>query len=142
LKFRHWIAIAVLQLAPGAAHACLFATKTPPEGWYQWASGLFAGDVAAVERDKETPVDIITVRVVETFKGPEGANATLTVRISERHWTTCRTEKPSVGARVLVAMNANSDAMLVPLSVRFAEQLRAHGTKQGQSSTRQPPTPK
>ena len=135
-------AIALLLLTGGAAHACLFASKTPPEGWYQWSAALFAGDVAAVERDKETSVDIITVRVVEAFKGPEGANATLTVRISERHWTTCRTEKPSVGARVLVAMNANSDAMLVPLSVRFAEQLRAHGTKQGQSSTRQPPTPK
>jgi hypothetical protein len=129
LKFRHWVAITVLQLC-GPAHACLFAPKTPPEGWYQWASGLFAGDVAAVERDGEKPVDIITVRVVETFKGPEGANATLTVRISERHWTTCRTEKPSLGARVLVAMNANSDAMLVPLSAAFTEQLRAHKARQ------------
>ena len=130
LKFRHWIAITVLQLAAGAAHACLFATQAPPQGWYQWASGLFAGDVAAVERDREKPVDIITVRVVETFKGPEGAHATLTVRISERHWTTCRTERPSVGARVLVAMNANSDAMLVPLSAAFTEQLRAHKARE------------
>lgn len=127
---RHLIVIAVLQLATGVAHACLFATKTPPEGWYQWASGLFAGDVAAVEKDAQKPVDVITVRVVETFKGPEAANATLTVRISERHWSSCRAERPSVGARVLVAMNANSDAMLVPLSARFAEQLRAYKSKQ------------
>ena len=44
------LAIAILLLASGAAHACLFATKTPPEGWYQWSDALFAGDVAAVER--------------------------------------------------------------------------------------------
>lgn len=124
------LALAILLLSGGAAHACLFATQTPPEGWYEWSSGLFAGDVTAVEKDAQKPIDVITVRVTETFKGPEGANATLTVRISERHWTTCRTEKPSVGARVLVAMNANSDAMLVPLPAGFAEQLRSHKTRQ------------
>jgi hypothetical protein len=124
------LALAILLLASGAAHACLFATKTPPEGWYEWASGLFAGEVSAVEKDAQKPVDVITVRVTETFKGPEGANATLTVRISERHWTTCRTEKPSVGARVLVAMNANSDAMLVPLPAAFSEELRSYKARQ------------
>jgi hypothetical protein len=44
---------------------------------------------------------------------------------------------PAPGARVLVAMNANTDAMLVPLSASFSEQLRAYKTQQ-----RQPPTPK
>jgi hypothetical protein len=33
---------------------------------------------------------------------------------------------PVTGARVLVAMNPNGDAMLVPLSASYAEQLRAH----------------
>jgi hypothetical protein len=130
LRVRHLFAAAVLQIAAGSAQACLFATSTSPEGWYEWARALFAGDVTQLAKDAAKPVDIITVRVVETFKGPEGANATLTVRISERHWTTCRTEKPSLGARVLVAMNANSDAMLVPLSAAFTEQLRAHKARQ------------
>jgi hypothetical protein len=131
------LALAILLFTSGAAQACLFATKTPPEGWYQWSAALFAGDVATVEKDREKPVDIITVRVVETFKGPDAANGTLTVRISSRHWTTCKVEIPAAGARVLVAMNANGDAMLVPLSNSFSEQLRAYKTKQGQ-----PPTPK
>jgi len=124
------LAIAILLLTSGAAQACLFATKTPPEGWYQWASGLFAGDVAEVAQDQHKPVDVITVRVVEIFKGPDVTHATLTVRISSRHWATCRVERPVAGARVLVAINPNNDAMLVPLSASFAEQLRAHKTKQ------------
>ena len=129
MRFRHLIAIAVLQLATGWAQACLFATSTPPEGWYQWASGLFAGDVTAVEKDGQKPIDVITVRVVETFKGPDAAHGTLTVRISNRYWANCRLEMPVTGARVLVAMNPNSDAMLVPLSASFAEQLRAYKFK-------------
>lgn len=120
------LALAILLMTSGAAHACLFATKTPPEGWYTWAAALYAGDVAALEKDREKPVDVITVRVVEAFKGPDGPNATLTVRISTRYWTNCRVEAPAVGARVLVAMNANNDAMLVPLSAGYAELLRAH----------------
>ena len=123
---RRWIAIAVLQLAAGAAQACLFATSTPPEGWYQWASGLFAGEVTGVTKDGEKPIDVVTVRVVETFKGPDAAHGTLTVRLSNRYWTNCRVERPAAGARVLVAMNPNSDAMLVPLSASYTEQLRTY----------------
>ena len=111
------------------AHACLFATSTPPEGWYQWASGLFAGDVTAVERDGQKPVYVVTVKVVETFKGPDAAHGTLTVRLSNRYWTNCRVEPPVAGARVLVAMSPNSDAMLVPLSASYAQQLRAYKFK-------------
>jgi hypothetical protein len=122
--FRHLTAIAVLQLAASAAQACLFATSTKPEGWFQWASGLFAGDVTAVEKDGEKPVDVITVRVVETFKGPDAAQGTLTVHISNRYWANCRVERPAAGARVLVAMNSNSEVMLVPLSAGYAELLR------------------
>jgi hypothetical protein len=125
LHFRHAIAAAVLQLASSWAHACLFATSTPPEGWYQWASGLFAGDVTALEKDGQKPVDVITVRVVETFKGPDAANGTLTVRVPSRNWAACKIELPAAGARVLVAMNPNSEVMLVPLSTAYAEKLRA-----------------
>lgn len=121
---RRIVAPALLLLIPGWAHACLFATTTPPEGWYQWANALFAGDVTAVEREKST--DIITVAVVETFKGPDASRGTLTVYIPSRHWASCKLEVPSIGARVLVAMNPNSDAMLVPLTESYAERLRAH----------------
>jgi len=126
---RRLLAIAVLQVASGGAHACLFAASTPPEGWFQWSVALFAGDVTAVEKDAQKPIDVITVRVVETFKGPDAAHGTLTVRVPSRHWAACRLELPVAGARVLVAMNPNSDAMLVPLSASYAEQLRAHKSK-------------
>ena len=124
MRLGHPIAITVLFLASGWAHACLFATSTPPAGWFEWSSALFAGDVTAVEKDGQKPVDVITVRVAETFKGPDAAHGTLTVRLSNRYWTNCKVERPAAGARVLVAMNANSDAMLVPLSASYAEQLR------------------
>ena len=125
MRLRHLIAIAVLSLASAWAQACLFATSTPPEGWYQWAAnGLFAGDVTAVGKDETKPVDIITVRVVETFKGPDATNGTLTVRVPSRNWNACKLEVPVAGARVLVAMNANSEVMLVPLSASYTEQLR------------------
>lgn len=119
------IAVAALELAAGAAHACLFVTGTKPEGWFEWAAALFGGDVTNVERNREKSTDVITVKVVETFKGPDASRGTLTVSLSSRYWTNCRVELPVVGARVLVAMNANGDAMLVPLSASYAEQLRA-----------------
>ena len=128
--FRHLGAIAVFLLAAGSAQACLFATSTKPEGWYQWASGLFAGEVTAVEKDGQKPLDVITVRVTETFKGPDASRGTLTVHISNRYWANCRVERPSAGARVLVAMNPNSDVMLVLLTQSYAEGLRAHRAKQ------------
>lgn len=122
---RQLIAIAVLLPLTGGAHACLFATSTPPEGWYQWASALFAGDVTALAKDAQKPVDVITVRVAETFKGPDASNGTLTVRVPSRNWAACKIEIPAAGARVLVALNANSEVMLVPLSTAYAEKLRA-----------------
>ena len=128
------IALAVLLLMAGSAHACLFATSTPPEGWYQWSAGLYAGDVTAVEKDAGKPVDVITVRAVETFKGPDATRGTLTVRLSDRYWKNCRVERPATGARVLVALNPNGEAMLVPLSESYARQLKAHKP--------QPPTPR
>ena len=122
---RRLIALVALQLACGWAHACLWATSTPPEGWFQWASGLFAGDVTALAKDAEKPVDVITVRVVETFKGADATNGTLTVRVPSRNWAACKIEVPAAGARVLVALNASSEVLLVPLSASYADKLRA-----------------
>ena len=122
---RRLIAIAVLQLASAGAHACLWATTTPPEGWYQWSAQLFGGDVTEVSKDESRPVDVITVKVVETFKGPETPHGgTLTVRVPSRNWAACKLELPTTGARVLVALNANSEVLLIPLSASYTEQLR------------------
>ncbi len=76
-------------------------------------------------KDAQKPVDVITVRVVETFKGADATNGTLTVRVPSRNWVACKIEVPAAGARVLVAMNSNSEVMLVPLSAAYAEKLRA-----------------
>jgi hypothetical protein len=116
---------AVALFLPACAQACLFVSSTPPEGWYQWSERLFGGDVTAIGKDAEKPVDVISVKVVETFKGPEVSLATLEVRVPSRHWSLCKVEMPSTGTRVLVALNANSEVMLVPLSAGFAERLRA-----------------
>ena len=124
MSFRQPIAAAVLLIASGASQACLFAASTPPEGWYQWASRLFGGDVVALEKDTQKPVDVITVKVVETFKGADASDGTLTVRVPSRNWAACKLEVPASGARVLVAMNANNEVLLVPLSTAYAEKLR------------------
>jgi hypothetical protein len=118
------LAIALLALVPGWAQACLFATSTPPEGWFQWSSRLFGGDVASVEKNT------VTVRVAETFKGPDASRGTLTVRLSDRYWVNCKVERPAAGARVLVGINPHGDAMLVPLADGYAEQLRQQRARQ------------
>jgi hypothetical protein len=127
MALRYLLAIAVLQLIAVPAHACLFARDTQPEYWYEWATALFAGDVTSVEQDAQKSLDIITVRVVETFKGPKGASATLSV--PHRMWASCRLELPAVGAHVLVALNPASDTLLVPLTADYAALLRAHGAR-------------
>ena len=108
---------------------CLFAASTPPEGWFRWASILVAADVTDVGREQGRAVDVVTARVVETYKGPEGPQGSITVSVPSRHWATCKVEVPSVGARVLVALNAASDAMLVPLSPALADGLREQKAK-------------
>lgn len=75
-------------------------------------------------KDPARPVDVITVRVVETFKGRDAVGGTLTVRVPSRHWKLCKLEMPEVGARVLVALNPSNDVMLVPLAADYAEKLR------------------
>ena len=116
------LAIAALALLPVWAQACLFATSTSPQGWLQWSSQLFGGDVTSVEKNT------VTVRVAETFKGADASRGTLTVRLSERYWVNCKVERPAPGARVLVGINPHGDAMLVPLAENYAAQLRIHKT--------------
>lgn len=115
------LAVVAIQLAAGTAHACLFVKDIPPGQWYDWASALFAGEVTHVEQDAGK-VDVITVRVSETFKGPEGDVATL--RVPSRMWTSCSMALPAVGAEVLVAINPNNDTALVPLRADYAGPLR------------------
>ena len=104
---RIFLALLLLPAWTGA-QACLFATSTTPEGWHLWATRLFGGDVTALEKE------VVTVQVIETFKGQDVERGVLTLRISERYWSNCKVERPAVGARVLVAMNANSEVMLIP----------------------------
>jgi hypothetical protein len=116
------VAVLLLQLAVGTASACRFARDAEPAQWYEWAASLFAAEVATVELDAGKALDIITVRVVETFKGPQGAEATL--QVPSRMGDSCRLERPRAGATVLVALNAASDTLLVPLTESYREQLR------------------
>ena len=120
-------ALCVLQLAAFAAQAtCMFARDTQPQDWYQWAQVLVAGDVASVEA--RGSVDLVSLRVVETFKGPAGVQ-TATLEIPQKLWTTCRIERPAPGDHVLGALNANNDALLVPLDAAYTERLREIGVR-------------
>ncbi len=123
----HLLAAAVALFLAGSAHACLFARDTQPEYWFEWARALFSADVTGVEHDRQKSRDVIRVSVVETFKGPEGAYAAL--EIPNRMWASCRLERPEVGARVLVALNPNGDALLVPLTTRYTVELRRHASR-------------
>jgi len=115
--------LVMLQLTALAAQAtCMFARDTKPQDWYQWAEVLVAGDVTAIEQ--RGSVDVVSLRVVETFKGPGGVQ-TATLEIPQKLWTTCRIDRPAAGDHVLGALNANNDALLVPLGPSYAQQLRA-----------------
>lgn len=119
------LALVAFQLMLGPAHACLFVKDIPPGQWYGWASALFAGEVTRVAQEAGK-VDVITVRVSETFKGPQAEAATL--RVPSRMWSSCRMELPAPGARVLVAINRNNDTALVPLRADYAAALREQWT--------------
>ena len=116
-------ALLALQLLMGTAHACRFAQDAQPAQWYEWANSLFSADVTSVETEAGKPADVISLRVTETFKGPAGA-AAATLRVPSRMWSSCRLERPAVGARVLVALNPNGDTLLVPLTPGYSELLR------------------
>ena len=118
-----FIATVGLQLVLGTAQACRFAQDAPPPQWYEWSSALFAADVTGIELDGQKSMDVISVRVTETFKGPEAA-AAATLRVPSRMWSSCYLERPAVGAHVLVALNPNGDTLVVPLTQGYGERLR------------------
>jgi hypothetical protein len=119
-------ALFLLQFTVLTAQAtCMFARDTKPQDWYEWAAVLVAGEVSAVEQ--RGGIDVVSLRVVETYKGPAGAQ-TATLEIPRKLWATCRIARPVVGERVLGALNANSDALLVPLTQAYADELRKAGT--------------
>jgi hypothetical protein len=120
--FRAFTAFALLAFAVPAGATCLFARDSKPQDWYAWAAVLVAGDVTAVQQTQRT--DVISLRAVETFKGPVGADI-LTLQVPNNLWEACKIERPAVGARVLGALNANNDALVVPLSASYADQMRA-----------------
>lgn len=121
---RMMLAVLVLQAA-GAAHACRFAQDAQPAQWFAWSETLFAAEVTGVALDAAKSQDVVTVRVIETFKGPEGA-ASATLQVPSRMWSSCALKRPEPGARVLVALNPNADALLVPLSEADQARLRQH----------------
>jgi hypothetical protein len=118
------IAAALFLFATSAADACRFARDAKPADWFHWANALFAADVLSIDEQRDKGLDVISLRVVETFKGPEGLDATL--EVPRRMWASCRLERPAAGDRVLVALNPNSDTLLVPLSAPYQEQLRRY----------------
>ncbi|HEY5896114.1 MAG TPA: hypothetical protein VIV54_01020 [Burkholderiales bacterium] len=119
--FRALAAVSMILLA-GTAQACLFARNAQPKDWDQWAQALFAADVTGMQEDRARALDVITLRVVETFKGPQATTATL--QIPANMWAGCKLERPQVGSHVLGALNANGDALVVPLSVEYGQRLR------------------
>ena len=130
----------VFQLLPGPAHACRFAQDAPPAQWYEWSSALFAADVTGIELDQHKSLDVISVRVVEIFKGPEAA-AAATLKVPSRMWSSCYLERPAVGAHVLVALNPNGDTLLVPLTQSYGERLRQLRGKRPPPASAAPPPP-
>jgi hypothetical protein len=100
----------------------MFVRDIPPEAWYQWSASLFAGEVTKVEEDAGKAVDTIAVRITETFKGPTGESATLTMPVRLRKL--CKLDLPKIGERILVALNDHNDSSWVPLSASYSERMR------------------
>jgi hypothetical protein len=100
----------------------MFARDTKPQDWYDWAEVLVAADVTGVEQRGR--MDVVSLRVIETFKGPQAAEAA-TLEVPNNLWSVCHIERPVIGERVLGALNANNDALLVPLSEGYAAELRS-----------------
>ena len=113
---------AAVFLAASQAQACMFVRDIPPEAWYQWSASLFAGEVTKVEEDVAKAIDTIDVRVTETFKGPAGESATLTMPVRLRKL--CKLELPKLGDRILVALNERNDSSWVPLSEGYSQRMR------------------
>ncbi len=120
---RRLLAAVSLGLAVGPAQACMFVRDIPPEAWYQWSTSLFAGEVTRVDEDAAKSLDTIEVRVTETFKGPSGTSATLSMPVRLRKL--CKLALPKPGDRILVALNERNDSSWVPLTDGYSERMRA-----------------
>lgn len=113
--------LALLSVSAAQA-ACLSARESKPQDWYAWAKVLVAAEVTGVSQ--RSRYDVLALRVVEPFKGPELVE-TLTLEVPSNYWQGCKLERPKAGDRVLAALNANNDANVVPLDASYADQLRA-----------------
>ena len=131
---------AMLVVVATAADACRFAQDAPPAQWFEWSNALFAADVTGIELEGQKSLDVISVRVTETFKGPEAA-AAATLRVPSRMWSSCYLERPAVGTHVLVALNPNGDTLVVPLRQGYGERLRQLRSKQQPASPAAPAQP-
>ena len=120
------LALLLAFTAPAAQATCLFAKDTPPHGWYEWAAVLVAGDVTQVEQRGH--IDVVSLAVSETFKGPANVK-TATLDVPAKLWGVCKIARPAIGDHVLGALNANRDALVVPLAGAYAQRLRASQTK-------------
>ena len=124
---KHLLTLAALLVAlisPRGVQACLFARDAQPKDWLEWANVLVAAEVTGIEEDPQKALDVVSLRVAETFKGPPMAQSAK-LEVPRRLWGSCRLERPAAGARVLVAINPASDALIVPLSADYAERLRS-----------------
>lgn len=120
--FRVLAALAFACACLPAQATCLTTRESKPQDWYAWAQVLVAADVTSVaQRGRH---DVLTLRVVEIFKGPAGIE-TATLEVPSNLWEACKLERPAVGTRVLGALNANNDANVVPLQAAYADELRA-----------------
>jgi len=82
---------------------------------------LIAAEVTNVEaRDR---VDVVSLNVTEAFKGPANVKSA-TLEVPNNLWAACRLARPAIGDHVLGALNANNDALVVPLSEEYAVRLR------------------
>ena len=123
---RAFCTLLALLAACSSQAVCLSVHESKPKDWYDWAQVLVAADVTGVSQRGR--YDVIALRVVEAYKGPADVQAA-TLEIPRSLWATCRIARPAVGERVLGALNANSDALLVPLTDAYAEKLRLLKTK-------------
>ena len=70
-----------------AQATCLFAKDTPPQGWYEWAAVLVAGDVTQVEQRGH--IDVVSLAESDTFKGPANVK-TATLDVPTKLWGVCK----------------------------------------------------
>ena len=121
--------LAAFLTMSASANACTYARNVQPERWLEWSKALFAAEVTLVESEREgdRPVDVISLRVVETFKGPPGESAI--VRMPTRVRVNCRLELPQPGEQLLVGFDADDNTAWVPLKESYSAALRAKAGK-------------